>query len=75
MAAIRILTKKKFAWYKKVLSKKVEEKRVSGKEWMELTAFITNYIGFDNRFAFTGKQIRELLMLANEPIGENEKHE
>lgn len=73
MATIRIMAKDQFAHYKRFVSLKVEERRAKGKEWKWLVSFITNFISQDRRYAFTGKQIRELIMLAEEPVKEGEE--
>lgn len=66
MGAAKILNREKFENYKSNLSKKIEEKRSEGKDIYYLTRFVINYIGFNKRLAFTGKQIRELFGLVVE---------
>ena len=66
MADIKIMSKKRFPSFKNHLAKKVERKRAEGKDWKQLTNFIKNFIAYyEPKYAFTGKQIKELLDLAD----------
>lgn len=64
MANIKLMTKKRFPSYKNYIKNLVEEKRTEGKDWKYLQVFISNFIAHDTKYAFTGKQIKELLDLA-----------
>lgn len=64
MANTKLMTKKRFPSYKNYVANIVKEKRTEGKGWKYLQAFITNFIAHDTKYAFTGKQIKELLDLA-----------
>lgn len=66
MADIKIMSKKRFPSYKNYVANIVEQKRTENKDWAYLTCFIKNFIAHDTpKYAFTGKQIKELLDLAN----------
>ena len=65
MADLKIMSKKRFPGYKNYVAKLVEEKRANGKNWSYLTVFISNFIAHDCKYALTGKQVKELLDLAN----------
>ena len=66
MADIKIMPKKRFPSYKNYVAKKVKRKRAKNKDWAYLTCFIKHFIANDTpKYAFTGKQIKELLDLAN----------
>lgn len=66
MADLKIMSKKRFPSYKSYVAKHVQLKRDDGKDWAYLTCFIKNFIANDTpKYAFTGKQIKELLDLAN----------
>ena len=66
MADIKLMSKKRFPSYKNYVSNIVERKRAEGKDWVWITCFIKNFIAHDTtKYAFTGKQIKELLDLAN----------
>jgi hypothetical protein len=59
------MSKKRFPSYKNYVESLVERKRAKNKEWAYLVRFITNFIANDCKYALTGKQIKELLDLAN----------
>lgn len=65
MAYIKLISKKRFPSYKNYVKNLVEEKRAEGKGYKYLQMFIQNFIAHDTKYAFTGKQIKELLDLAN----------
>lgn len=66
MADTKIMSKKRFPIYKNYVANLVEQKRVKDKDWAYLTCFIKSFIANDTpKYAFTGKQIKELLDLAN----------
>ena len=65
MADLKIMSKKRFPSYKNYVANIVEGKRAEGKDWSYLTVFISNFIARDCRYALTGKQVKELLDLAN----------
>lgn len=66
MADIKIMSKKRFPIYKNYVANIVEQKRTENKDWKYLNNFIKNFIANDTpKYAFTGKQIKELLDLAN----------
>jgi hypothetical protein len=65
MADLKIMPKRVFPNYKNYIKNLVEVKRSEGKDWAYLVMFITNYIASGHRYALTGKQIKELLDLAN----------
>ena len=66
MADIKLMSKKRFPSYKNYVAHFVEQKRAENKDWAYLTNFIKNFIAHDTpKYAFTGKQIKELLDLAN----------
>lgn len=66
MADIKLMSKKRFPSYKNYVANMVERKRAEGKDWAHLTNFIKHFIAHDEpKYAFTGKQIKELLDLAN----------
>ena len=67
MADIKLMSKKRFPIYKNYVSNIVEQKRAENKDWAYLTCFNKNFIAHDTpKYAFTGKQIKELLDLANQ---------
>lgn len=65
MADIKIMSKKRFPSYKNYVANIAKEKRAGGKDWSYLTVFISNFIAHDCKYALTGKQVKELLDLAN----------
>ena len=65
MADLKIMSKKRFPSYKNYVANIVEEKRAEGKDWKYLVGLISNFIARDCRYALTGKQVKELLDLAN----------
>ena len=65
MAYTKLMSKKRFPSYKNHVASIVEQKRAKGNDWKKLTVFITNFIAHDCKYALTGKQIKELLDLAN----------
>lgn len=65
MADIKIMSKKRFPSYKNYIANFVEQKREKDKDWAYLVRFITNFIERDCKYALTGKQVKELLDLAN----------
>lgn len=65
MADIKIMSKKRFPIYKNYVANLVEQKRAKNKDWAYLVRFITNFIEHDCKYALTGKQVKELLDLAN----------
>lgn len=66
MADIKLMSKKRFPTYKNYVKNIVERKRAEGKDWKQLTNFIKSFIAHDEpKYAFTGKQIKELLDLAD----------
>ena len=65
MADIKIMSKKRFPSYKNYVANLVEQKRGKDKDWAYLVRFITNVIESDCRYALTGKQVKQLLDLAN----------
>lgn len=65
MADIKLMSKKRFPGYKNYVANIVEQKRAKGNDWKKLTVFITNFIAYDTDYALTGKQVKELLDLAN----------
>lgn len=58
------LSKHRFCNYKNKLAGVVEKQRVKGRDEAWMKDFVINYIMHDKRFAFSGKQIAELLSLA-----------
>ena len=62
---IKIMSKKSFHSYKNYVASIVEQKRAGNRDWAYLVRFITNFIANDCKYALTGKQIKELLDLAN----------
>ena len=65
MADLKIMSKKRFPSYKNYVANMVEQKRAKNNDWRQLTVFISNFIAHDCKYALTGKQIKELLDLAN----------
>lgn len=65
MADIKLMSKKRFPSYKNHVASIVEQKRAGNKDWKYLTNFISNFIAHDCKYALTGKQVKELLDLAN----------
>lgn len=65
MAYLKLMTKRRFPGYKKYVAILVREKRAKGKDWKYLNNFIKNFIANDCEYALTGKQVKELLDLAN----------
>lgn len=65
MADTKIMSKKRFPSYKNYVASLVEQKRGKDKDWAHLVRFITNFIERDCKYALTGKQVKELLDLAN----------
>lgn len=66
MADIKLMSKKRFPIYKNYVANIVEEKRAKNKDWKYLNNFIKNFLAHDTpKYAFTGKQIKELFDLAN----------
>lgn len=65
MADIKLMSKKRFPSYKNRVASIVEQKRAKDKDWASLIRFISNFIAHDCKYALTGKQIKELLDLAN----------
>lgn len=65
MAHIKLISKKRFPSYKNYVKNLVEEKRAENKDWKYLQMFISNFVAHDTKYAFTGKQLKELLDLAN----------
>lgn len=66
MAYIKLMSNKRFPSYKNYVAKMVEQKRIEGKDWVYLTNFIKHFVThYEPKYAFTGKQIKELLDLAN----------
>ena len=62
--AVKMMTKKRFPTYKNHIKSLVDKKRLEGNDWRYLNSYITNLIAHDNRYALTGKQVKELLDLA-----------
>ena len=65
MSNVKLMTKKRFPSYKNYVQNLVKQKQAEGKDWSYLQAFIQNFIAHDTKYAFTGKQVKELLELAN----------
>lgn len=65
MADLKIMSKKRFPSYKNYVANIVKEKRAKDKNWASLVRFISNFIAHDCKYALTGKQVKELLDLAN----------
>lgn len=65
MAYTKLMSKKRFPSYKNHVASIVEQKRAEEKDWKYLTVFISNFIAHDCKYALTGKQVKELLDLAN----------
>ena len=65
MSNVKLMTKKRFPSYKNYVQNKVEQKRAEEKDQKYLQAFIQNFIAHDTKYAFTGKQVKELFELAN----------
>ena len=65
MSNVKLMTKKRFPSYKNHVKNLVEEKRAEEKGWKYLQTFVQNFIAHDTKYAFTGKQVKELLELAN----------
>lgn len=61
---VKMMTKKRFPSYRNHIKILVDQKRLEGKEWPYLNSYVTNLIAHDNRYALTGKQVKELLDLA-----------
>lgn len=62
--AVKMMTKKRFPSYRNHIKSLVDKKRLEGKDWTYLNSYVTNLIAHDNRYALTGKQVKELLDLA-----------
>ena len=65
MSNVKLMTKKRFPSYKNYVQNKVKQKQAEGKDWKYLQAFEQKFIAHDTKYAFTGKQVKELLELAN----------
>ena len=61
--SVKMMTKKRFPSYKNHIKNLVDKKRLEGKGWKYLNSYVTNLIAHDNRYALTGKQVKELLDL------------
>ena len=59
------MSKKGFISYKNYVARFVEQKRKKNKDWAYLVRFISNFIEHNCKYALTGKQMKELLDLAN----------
>lgn len=62
--AVKMMTKKRFPSYRNHIKNLVDKKRSEGKDWRYLNSYVANLITHDNRYALTGKQVKELLDLA-----------
>ena len=65
MSNVKLMTKKRFPSYKNYVKNQVEQKRSEEKDQRYLQMFVQNFIAHDTKYAFTGKQVKELLELAN----------
>lgn len=63
----KYLSKHRFNKYKSSLSGVIEKQRAKGKDEVYMKNLVTNFITHDKRYAFSGKQIAELLSLAADP--------
>lgn len=68
MASLRIMRKEQFQHFKNWISNQVEEKRIKGYDKESLRKLVINIVVHHKKFAFTGKQIGELMRLAEEPF-------
>lgn len=62
----KLMTKYRFNRYKNSLDKVIEKQRAKGKDEVCLKNLVTNYVTRDKRFAFSGRQLSELLALSEE---------